>query len=120
MLACALGTALHAQTLNMTVDSNVDEVDGFPGDGRCMTDSGTCTLRAAIQEANAFSNSGPHWIFLPADLYVMRLGAVGATEDGGWSGDLDIRSSVNLVGSGAQCRYSDAAELPGEWKQNTG
>lgn len=39
-----------------TVNSTGDGSDSNPGDGTCSTGSGTCTLRAAIQEANA--NSG--------------------------------------------------------------
>ena len=35
-----------------TVDSNSDAADANVGDGICATAAGTCTLRAAIQEAN--------------------------------------------------------------------
>ena len=34
------------------VDSELDAVDSNLGDGVCQTAEGTCTLRAAIQEAN--------------------------------------------------------------------
>lgn len=40
-----------------TVRSVGDEADSRPGNGVCRTSAGTCTLRAAIQEANA--SSGP-------------------------------------------------------------
>ncbi|NQV15849.1 CSLREA domain-containing protein, partial [bacterium] len=36
-----------------TVNSTGDAQDAFPGDGICVDGSGDCTLRAAIQEANA-------------------------------------------------------------------
>jgi len=36
-----------------TVNSANDDPDANPGDGVCATAQGTCTLRAAIQEANA-------------------------------------------------------------------
>ncbi|HYN88641.1 MAG TPA: CSLREA domain-containing protein, partial [Ardenticatenaceae bacterium] len=36
-----------------TVDSTADVVDQSPGNGTCATSHGSCTLRAAIQEANA-------------------------------------------------------------------
>jgi len=45
----------HAQN-TYVVDSNGDAADATPGDGDCATTGGNCTLRAAIQEANATSN----------------------------------------------------------------
>lgn len=46
--------------LTFVVRSRGDERDAKPGDGRCLTASGVCSLRAAIQEANAAS--GPDTI----------------------------------------------------------
>ena len=55
----------------LTVDSTGDGADSNAGDGTCGDDSGNCTLRAAIQEANAgdgaiiefnISGDGPHTI----------------------------------------------------------
>lgn len=40
-----------------TVDSLLDTADAAPGDGICNTGAGICTLRAAIQEANAFAGT---------------------------------------------------------------
>ncbi|WP_334142725.1 right-handed parallel beta-helix repeat-containing protein [Rhabdothermincola sp.] len=43
-----------------TVDSNGDQGDGNPGDGQCSVapdGSGPCTLRAAVEEANASGGS---------------------------------------------------------------
>ncbi|GJM11193.1 MAG: hypothetical protein DHS20C11_34690 [Lysobacteraceae bacterium] len=37
----------------VTPESLADESDANPGDGQCATDQGVCTLRAAVQEANA-------------------------------------------------------------------
>lgn len=43
-----------AAPLTFTVNVNTDEVDANPGDGTCETaNTGECTLRAAIEEANA-------------------------------------------------------------------
>lgn len=47
-----------------TVDALGDGLDASPGDGACRTAAGHCSLRAAIQEANA--SSGPDVITLPA------------------------------------------------------
>src|SRR6185436_6961472 len=38
-----------------TVNSTDDAPDALAGDGVCATSNGSCTLRAAIQEANALS-----------------------------------------------------------------
>lgn len=49
-------TAVYA--LTFTVNSTADAADATPGDGICATGVGTeCTLRAAIQEANAWAGA---------------------------------------------------------------
>ncbi|HMB93149.1 MAG TPA: CSLREA domain-containing protein, partial [Rhodothermales bacterium] len=48
------------------VDSTGDEVDAMPGDGFCQTAADTCTLRAAIQEANAFTGADSIHFDIPA------------------------------------------------------
>ena len=45
-------TPAHAAA-TFTVNSATDAVDATPGDGVCATAGSVCTLRAAIQEANA-------------------------------------------------------------------
>lgn len=40
----------------LVVDSDEDGQDVIPGDGVCATAGGTCTLRAAIMEANEWTN----------------------------------------------------------------
>src|SRR5688572_8069199 len=44
------------------VDSQVDAVDALIGDGVCATAAGGCTLRAAIQEANATVAEDEIWL----------------------------------------------------------
>lgn len=51
-IVCQLPTTRAAVTF--TVNSLLDTPDVTPGDGTCATANGTCTLRAAIQEANSF------------------------------------------------------------------
>lgn len=51
LLGLAFSPSIHAATL--IVNNAGDEPDKQPGDGICATSKGTCTLRAAIQEANA-------------------------------------------------------------------
>ncbi len=79
------------------VNSTADAVDASPGDGKCATASGVCTLRAAIQEANALT--GKDFILIPAGTYVLTL--AGAGENYAATGDLDIRGDVDIKGSGA-------------------
>ncbi|MDQ3814975.1 MAG: CSLREA domain-containing protein, partial [Armatimonadota bacterium] len=45
--------SLRALNQVYTVNSTADTADATPGDGICGTSTGPCTLRAAIQEANA-------------------------------------------------------------------
>jgi CSLREA domain-containing protein len=51
------------------VDTTVDDVDANPGDGICDTGDSVCTLRAAIEEANAWSGSDR--IAIPAGNYIL-------------------------------------------------
>ena len=48
---------LHVPDRIFTVDSIADTPDANPGDGICDDGSGACTLRAAIEETNALSNT---------------------------------------------------------------
>ena len=51
------------------VNSTVDAVDANVGDGVCRAAGGTCTLRAAIQEANA--QPGPDVIYIVPGTYAI-------------------------------------------------
>ena len=78
LLLSTLGSA-HAVTL--VVDSSGDGADVEPGDGLCDDGSGQCTLRAALDEANAnagtdtiafdIPGAGPHTIRPAAPLPVI-------------------------------------------------
>lgn len=48
---------VHLYEHDFLVDSISDDPDADPGDGVCATDGGTCTLRAAIAEANTLEAS---------------------------------------------------------------
>jgi hypothetical protein len=52
---------------DFVVDALLDGPDATPGDGVCATDSGACTLRAAVTEANL--KPGAQSIGLGADTY---------------------------------------------------
>lgn len=93
---------------DFTVNSTADAVDATIGDGICMTAGGTCTLRAAIQEANASNSFGGTTINLPAGTYVLSI--AGTDEDSAATGDLDLLASngVTIAGAGASSTIVDA------------
>lgn len=87
-----------------SVNTVVDAVDSNIGDGICQTSSGGCSLRAAIQEANA--SFMPALISLPAGDYIITLEGTG--EGSAVTGDLDILSNVTLEGEGSDVTTIDA------------
>jgi hypothetical protein len=85
----------HAATF--TVNDATDLVDSNTSDGQCRTAANTCTLRAAIQQANALG--GAHTITLPAGTFTLTISnpnldlngdGVPDDEANPTSGDLDI------------------------------
>jgi CSLREA domain-containing protein len=51
-LGCALAGPAAAGAESFEVNSAADEVDAVPGNEFCLTGSGKCTLRAALEESN--------------------------------------------------------------------
>ena len=91
------------------VDSLLDAVDASPGDGACRTALGTCTLRAAVQEANL--QLGSSTILLPAGRLVLSLASPlpGVPNEVDASrGDLDLARPVVVRGSGARQTLIDS------------
>ncbi|MDQ3262852.1 MAG: DUF11 domain-containing protein [Myxococcota bacterium] len=78
------------------VNTPLDTVDAFPGNGACADAAGNCSLRAAVMESNF--NPGDDTIQLPAGIFTLTR--AGANEDGATTGDLDIREAVSIVGAG--------------------
>jgi CSLREA domain-containing protein len=60
--------------VNFNVNTTMDQPDQDPGDGVCQTSSGTCSLRAAVMQANNLAGFGSTVIHLPAGNYVLSLG----------------------------------------------
>ena len=95
-LSCLV--ACQPIVLKLTVNSTVDANDSHPGDGVCRTAAQVCTLRAAIEEANA--TKGLVEITLqPGATYLLNIDGPG--EDASSTGDLDITNSVIINGQGA-------------------
>lgn len=69
----------------------------------CATAGGDCTLRAAIQEANALP--GNDTITLPAGTYTLTI--AGAGEYDAASGDLNINGNLTIIGAGAATTIID-------------
>ncbi|MBL1261032.1 MAG: DUF11 domain-containing protein [Thiotrichaceae bacterium] len=97
LIGCLLLLAIFQPALafNFTVNSSDDIVDSTPGDGICETGpaNGICTLRAAIQESNAWP--GKDSIHLPSATYTLTL--IGP-DNTAIAGDLDITDHVTLRG----------------------
>ncbi|MBV7334336.1 hypothetical protein KFU94_40095 [Chloroflexi bacterium TSY] len=93
------------------VDSFREGNDAQPGDGLCLTSDGQCTVRAAVQEANALP--GKQSIALGRETYALNLdantvlaayfGAVDLTpEDASLTGDLDVTDDLEIIGLNAE------------------
>jgi len=100
LAAVALGgTPAFATTY--TVDSLQDLPTVTPG--LCTATNGACTLRAAVQAANA--HPGADVIVLPAGLFL--LSRLGPAEDLGDTGDLDVSESLEIDGAGVDATIVD-------------
>jgi len=104
--AIALATS-PARSMTFEVTSSRDASDAVPGDATCADHEGACTLRAAIQEANALQ--GADEIRLPAGRFALEL--PGQDEDLARTGDLDLLDDVAIVGAGAMLTRVDAARI---------
>ena len=107
VLALACWSWVPLQAVEFTVDTTADTIDVNPGDGVARDQNGSCSLRAAIMEANALV--GPDTILLGPTAYQLTL--AGAREDGGLTGDLDIFSNLTIQGAGTHETIIDANSL---------
>jgi uncharacterized repeat protein (TIGR01451 family) len=109
LLTCAIAcvTALFlvtaAQAATFSVNSTADAGDSDTTDGVCNDGTGSCTLRAAIDEANA--QAGPDTIQLQAGTYNLTNGGPG--DDRNQTGDLDVNQAGPLTIQGATSNRND-------------
>lgn len=94
----------NSEAETFVVNNTADTVDAAPGDAACVDSLGKCTLRAAIQEANALP--GFDTITLPAGVYILTI--PGTEEDSAATGDLDIIQDLTINGEGAGVTVVDA------------
>ena len=97
LAACLFATGF-AQAATFDVNSPADVPDATPGDGQCETAVGNkvCTLRGAIQEANALAGADVIQLQANATYVLTRPGA----DETSVNGSLDISDSVDIVGGG--------------------
>ncbi len=101
VLLAAAGLA-HASAF-FSVNTTADLVDVNVSDGQCVSAANTCSLRAAIMQANHVSTAGVTTIIVPAGVYVLGP-PVG--DDGEASGDLNIvplpgvAQNLQILGAG--------------------
>jgi hypothetical protein len=110
-----LGLAVSAAAAEFTVNSGFDQSDLEPGNGLCVAYLVVfppfalpfCTLRAAIEEANALP--GPDIINIPSGNYLLDI--AGINEDNGATGDLDITDPLLIRGKGVASTFIDGNRL---------
>ena len=85
-----------ASAADFIVNSQSDVPEASPGNGTCdpvNAVGNTCTLRAAIMEANALG--GSHNILLASGTYSLSRSGVG--EDLADTGDLDVTATIHIL-----------------------
>lgn len=92
--AALLASALSADAANFQVDSTTDSPNANPGDGKCVSKAGGCTLRAAIEEANA-SDVG-NTVQIPSGNYTLSIPPEG--ENFAQSGSLFLTGEITISG----------------------
>lgn len=115
---CCLLVAVCWPALATTfpVNNPADAVDASPGDGTCATALAVCTLRAAVQEANALA--GADVITLPAGTYTLTI--AGQFEDAAATGDLDVTGDLTINGAGAATTVIDGDDLDRVFEMRSG
>jgi parallel beta-helix repeat protein len=91
--AClGLSGAIAAPAVTYLVDDTVDRVDASIGSNGCRTSANTCSLRAAIQEANA--HPGADVIYILPGTYSIGLAPV--NENAANVGDFELLDPVRI------------------------
>ena len=97
------------QAMTLRVNTTADGTDHLPGDGVCETAAGShvCSLRAAVQEANA--RAGPDSVILRPGTYALSI--PGGLENDALTGDLDLKGDLSIIGQGRQVTVLDGGAL---------
>ena len=100
--------------ISFSVDTVADLLDDDTSDGVCHTSANSCSLRAAIMQANKIGGPGAT-IVLPAGIYTLVRPATVA--DGDDNGDLNLTTPVSgapviaISGAGATTTIIDANQI---------
>jgi CSLREA domain-containing protein len=104
LLAASASPALAAK---FTVDTTKDSPASSPGSGKCESKGGGCTLRAAVEEANA--STLPSEIEIPAGTYTLTSPSGGPNM--AQSGDLFVQGELRIAGAGRDQTIVDGGSL---------
>lgn len=104
VLTAVVAPPVGAATL--TVNTTADTVDVAPGNGLCADSVGQCSIRAAIQEANALA--GVDTITVPGGTYV--LSRSGRGENAAATGDLDVTGDLTITSPGSATIDADGLD----------
>src|SRR5579863_616503 len=94
LAAWAPGVAQGQETLSFTVNTTADAHDADPGDGKCADAAGQCTLRAALEEADASPSGSAVSINVPSGAYDLTLGSLTL-------GSATVPLSITVAGAGS-------------------
>ena len=73
------GAQAPAKHYAFKVNTTADTHDAHPGDGKCLDKQGNCSLRAAIEEADALLSGSIITITVPEGIYALTLGTLKLT-----------------------------------------
>lgn len=97
LLSLVASPAFGGGVNDILVTVTTDGADPIPGNGICDNGAGACTLRAAIQTANALA--GPDRVILGPGVYVLTIKRDVELPDD-QTGDLDVTTDITVVGQG--------------------
>ncbi|MBU0648057.1 CSLREA domain-containing protein [Patescibacteria group bacterium] len=99
-----------AKAATFVVDTTSDTADANPGNGTCADASANCSLRAAIEEANALA--GVDIITLPAGTYLLTISHLSITSDITINGADEQTTIVDSNNTNRVFEVSDNANSP--------
>ena len=97
LLAIAISAtgSVHAD-VSFNVNTTLDLIDDNTNDGVCHTTGNTCSLRAAIMQANHWSNPEFTIINLPAGIYLLTIPIPSSGFDNEASGNLNLTAPLTV------------------------